>query len=171
MNNRKSKRTYIPGLTIGTADIFFILLAFFLTLGTPREIAHRKVLFRLPLTAEEKQTPKKEFSSWRVIVPPSYRDTLLILESVEGDSVVKLRLPFVVEKVAPDTISYDVLKALFDEFIQKEGQRNADTTIKEFDIYAYYGSNVGIVFTAIDICKALGRQATLIYEKKIVRRK
>jgi hypothetical protein len=171
MNNRKLRRSYIPGLTIGTADIFFILLAFFLTLGTPRDIAQRKVLFKLPLTAEEKQPPQKEFSLWRVKVPTSYRDTLLILESVEGDSIVQM-LPFVVERAASEIVAYDTLKALFDEFIRREAARGVESdSIRVFDIFAYYGSPCGIVFTAIDICKELGRQSSLIYEKKIMRRK
>ena len=160
----ESRRYFSLG--VGTADIFFILLAFFLTLASPKE----KKIFRLPLTADTTSADiKRELSPWRMVVPryDPEEGIVFTLESVEGDTLVVSSMRFTLKEARVDTITYDQVKNVFDGFILKEIDRGVDPdTIRAFDIFAYFGSPSGIVFTAIDVCRIKGKKTTLIYERR-----
>lgn len=148
-------------LGVGTADIFFILLAFFLTLASPKD----KEIFKLPLTAEKSEKPKTELNPWKMVIPPydPLDGTVFRLESTLGGDTVKC----ILLRARVDTLTYDDVIAVFKEFIEKQKQLGVNTdSISAFDLFAYFGSPSGVVFTAIDVCKTLGKKTTLIYERK-----
>lgn len=163
MNNKKGRPGYIS-LGVGTADIFFILLAFFLTQIVPKEWQ----LFKLPMTADEanQQQIRNELSPWRMVVPPYNEETGLVfyLASIAEPSDT---VEFTMEEAEWDTITYGSVKAIFQEFMQNQRDHGANVdSIRMFDIFAYFGSSVGVVFTAVEVCRDedIDRRVNFFYQ-------
>lgn len=162
MKNSRDQR-YTVALGVGTADIFFILLSFFLVLTLAAERAKKEeLLFKLPFYSGKAATQPK-LSPWKVLFTKDWSitnsDTILWVQSEIQ------KKPFVTYLRPPNKQFAYALLDFFTQFKEEEGRRRDISRIEGFDIYADYATPYGAVFEVTAVCSNVDKIHSIIYRE------
>ena len=162
MRNSNDQK-YMAALGVGTADIFFILLSFFLVLTLAAEKAKKEeLLFKLPFYSGKAATQPK-LSPWKVMFTKDWSitnsDTVLWVQSEIQ------KKPFVTYLRPPTEQFASALLDFFTQFVEEEKRRRDVSRIAGFDIFADYATPYGAVFEVTAVCSKVGKIHSIIYRE------
>ena len=162
MRNSEEQK-YRVALGMGIADIFFILLSFFLVLTLAAERAKKEeLLFKLPFYSGKAATQPK-LSPWKVMFTKDWSitnsDTVLWVESDLS------RKPFETGLRPPSKEFASALLEFFTQFMDEEKRMRDVSRIPGFDIYADYATPYGAVFEVTAACSKVGKIHSIIYRE------
>ena len=157
------ERRYTMALGVGTADLFFILLSFFLVLTLAAEKAKQEeLLVRLPFYSGKIVENPKE-SEWKIQFTKDWgvtdSDTILWVQS-------NLQKKFFHTRKRPPSPEFaKELKAFFEEFVDYEKRKRDIRPIEGFDIFADYETPYGAVFEVTAACAHVHKIHSIIYRE------